>query len=51
MELIFALIVLVATLALLDYAALRWGYNSRTGTSDWMNRTDLDFYEPEGRGI
>ncbi len=51
MEILVALVVLVAVLALLDYAALRWGQNSRPGSSDWMSRTELDFYEPEGRGI
>jgi hypothetical protein len=47
MELVIGFIVVVALLGIFNLAALRWGYNSRSYTSDWKPRSDFDFYDPK----
>ncbi len=48
MELLIGLALVILFLATLDYSAIRWGVNTRTGGSDWNPRPDEVYTERFG---
>ncbi len=51
MELLLGFLLIVSFLVMLDLVALRWGVINRHYNSDWMPRTELEYYEPQANGI
>jgi hypothetical protein len=47
MELIIGLIALVALLVIFDFAALRWGVNTRGAGGDFNQREEWEYYESQ----